>query len=298
MDFFFRTPPYPRVEFTPHLCTKMTFCCCLLCKKAVHKEHAQNVGVVYGEGTSAIVSPVGPGTVVKVFKKGEVSLREIDVLRRVSGHSHLPSLISYDIDRIVMTDAGPQCLVGWITTHHSASDRRACDGIASDVASALMHMHSLCIVHLDVKADNVVVDLKGRATLIDFNLSHIYGDMDQEYSMYRYAGSSSYVAPEISGGWRYSGYKADVWSYGILFTALCFKRLPFNHCDENRCRAFQEFMTQTTQPFDTLCNMYELFRNGKDIRDMHINVINACLYRNPFERGDMTSVVREIHSGR
>lgn len=263
-----------------------------------HKEEpesATSTDSVCGEGSSAFVYTLGPHHVVKVYKNGRVCLREVEILRHISGHDHLPTIVSCDVDRIVMTNAGACSLVEWLAVPVTQS---ACDLVAFDVASALQHMHTRNVVHLDVKADNIVIDNKNRATLVDFNLAHRYENASNEVSLHHRWGSSSYVAPEITRDYRpYSGYKSDVWSFGIVYTALCFKHLPFHHCYMDRCIFFRTFMLSVSSPYETLCAMHAVFRNRGDVTDAHTSVIDNCLQRNPRVRAHISDVIRLLPKG-
>lgn len=59
--------------------------------------------------------------------------------------------------------------------------------------SALVHIHSLGMVHRDVKAENVVLQRQS-AVLIDFGIS---ADVNDKKEMLRPVGSPGYVAPEM-----------------------------------------------------------------------------------------------------
>jgi len=255
-----------------------------------------------GEGSSSRVHverfTTGPPVVVKVYRSGHVAQHEVDVLRRLGTHPCLPSLLSVETDRIVMPFAGLQCLVEWIEMPTSRADRPACDHIATDVAAALAHMHDRRIAHLDVKADNIIVNSDGRATLVDFDLSHVYVEDECEHSLLYRRGSPAYVCPEMVFGCpNVSGYCADTWSFGVVFVALCFKCLPFHSatppCDFFR-RYAQDVSANRIAPCVALRRLNKHFDMRGDLVGVHDRVLDACLRWNPHHRGTMRDIAATL----
>lgn len=92
--------------------------------------------------------------------------------------------------------------------------------MTSDLASALTYLHSLNIVHRDVKPENLFVvnlpDGMRSLKLGDFGLAE-----ETHEPLYTVCGTPTYVAPEILLETGY-GLKVDVWAMGvILFILLC-----------------------------------------------------------------------------
>ncbi|CAL8284505.1 unnamed protein product [Merluccius merluccius] len=80
---------------------------------------------------------------------------------------------------------------------------------------ALEHLHHRRVLHLDVKADNVLLSADGRDTfLCDFGLSERCDQNGHSTRIYRgpaFPGTETHMAPEVAGGDRRCT-KADVWS--------------------------------------------------------------------------------------
>jgi serine/threonine protein kinase len=85
------------------------------------------------------------------------------------------------------------------------------------VFSALAHIHSLGIVHRDVKPENLFVKSDGCVLLGDFGLAGRVSARDGLLD--RVCGTMTYRAPEIIAGARY-GPAVDVWSAGITVYTL------------------------------------------------------------------------------
>jgi len=95
--------------------------------------------------------------------------------------------------------------------------------IAVDTARGLAFLHEECrecIVHFDVKPENILLDEKFRAKLSDFGLSKLIDRSDQHSRILtRMRGTPGYLAPE----WLMEtgvGSKSDVYSLGIVLLEL------------------------------------------------------------------------------
>ena len=73
-----------------------------------------------------------------------------------------------------------------------------------------------------MKSDNVMINQKGHASLIDFGSAQI---MEGEYWNHPFHGTPVYAAPERLNGHVYDQ-KADVYSLGVLASRLITGRIP------------------------------------------------------------------------
>ncbi|PYH71125.1 serine/threonine-protein kinase [Aspergillus vadensis CBS 113365] len=103
--------------------------------------------------------------------------------------------------------------------------------IFCQIIAGLGYCHRFNICHRDLKPENILLDAQGNVKLADFGMaalqpSHRWLDTS--------CGSPHYAAPEIVGGKRYLGDKADIWSCGIILYALLTGFLPFDGDDTHR----------------------------------------------------------------
>jgi tRNA A-37 threonylcarbamoyl transferase component Bud32 len=98
--------------------------------------------------------------------------------------------------------------------------------IALEIASALVHAHSLGIIHRDVKPDNVMVRKDGILKLMDFGVAQIM-DLERMTVTGQLLGSPAYMAPEILEG-KPLDVRTDVFSVGIMLYQLATGALPFS----------------------------------------------------------------------
>lgn len=92
------------------------------------------------------------------------------------------------------------------------------------IAMALNHVHSLKVIHRDVKTSNIFITSSGVIKLGDFGISRILeGTREFAHSL---VGTPYYLAPEIISEKPYS-FKADVWSLGVVLYELMVGSHPF-----------------------------------------------------------------------
>jgi eukaryotic-like serine/threonine-protein kinase len=101
--------------------------------------------------------------------------------------------------------------------------------IGADLAQAVQSLHSQDAIHLDIKPENILIDDKGKLTLIDFGLSHHdrYPDLLAE-EMRKGVGSAPYISPEQVAGIRTDS-RSDIYSIGAIIYELLTGELPFGN---------------------------------------------------------------------
>ncbi|KAL0564688.1 hypothetical protein V5O48_017355, partial [Marasmius crinis-equi] len=101
-----------------------------------------------------------------------------------------------------------------------------------NVADGLAFMHSLGIVHGDLKGSNVLINEHLEACLSDFGLSSIHhtNTMTPRIDSIISGGSLRWCSPEqLSGGGVAPHVSADVYSFGILLWEILTCRIPYDH---------------------------------------------------------------------
>lgn len=112
--------------------------------------------------------------------------------------------------------------------------------IFGELANAVGWMHSINLVHRDIKLENILLTQNPRALqpltpaalptgplvkVSDFGLSRFVDPASP--ILETRCGSEEYAAPELVMGKRYDGRKTDVWALGVVLYALLTGSLPF-----------------------------------------------------------------------
>ncbi|KAK3376789.1 hypothetical protein B0T24DRAFT_524693 [Lasiosphaeria ovina] len=119
--------------------------------------------------------------------------------------------------------------IGSCLRKHGKFEEPVVASLTRQTISGLAYLHREGILHRDLKADNILLDLDGTCKISDFGISkktdNIYGN-DKTNSM---QGSVFWMAPEVirSEGQGYSA-KVDIWSLGCVVLEMFAGRRPWS----------------------------------------------------------------------
>ncbi|KAJ5351056.1 hypothetical protein N7452_000030 [Penicillium brevicompactum] len=119
--------------------------------------------------------------------------------------------------------------VGSCLRKHGKFEESVVRSLTRQTLGGLAYLHDMGILHRDLKADNILLDLDGTCKISDFGISKktddIYGN-DSSNSM---QGSVFWMAPEViqSQGQGYSA-KVDIWSLGCVVLEMFAGRRPWS----------------------------------------------------------------------
>lgn len=119
--------------------------------------------------------------------------------------------------------------VGSCLRKHGKFEENVVSSLTRQTLAGLAYLHEEGVLHRDLKADNILLDVDGTCKISDFGISkktdNIYGN-DATNSM---QGSVFWMAPEVirSQGKGYSA-KVDIWSLGCVVLEMFAGRRPWS----------------------------------------------------------------------
>lgn len=125
--------------------------------------------------------------------------------------------------------------------------------------SAIEYLHKNCIVHRDLKIENIVIDQNDNLKLIDFGLANFY---DNSNLLQTFCGSLYFAAPELLMGMQYNGPEVDIWSLGIVLYVMLCGKVPF---DDECVKDLQMKIKEANLTFNTTIS--------NDAKDLLSNLI-------------------------
>lgn len=175
---------------------------------------------------------------IKVIPKRyeDVFVNEIEIMRKLSNHKNIISLRDAFEDKknfYVITelcDGGE--LFDRLLNVSSQYNEVSASKMFKQMLSAVQHVHSMNIAHLDLKPENFVFDSVeegSKIKLIDFGSSKFVEDKEVLYSSF--FGSFLYASPEILGAYARCSSSVlmatDMWAMGVILFSMVTGKSPF-----------------------------------------------------------------------
>lgn len=124
---------------------------------------------------------------------------------------------------VAVSEYVPIQLYSLLEKHGTLPEERV-RNIACNLISAIYYLHSLRILHRDIKPQNILLTLEGEAKLCDFGFSRKMGI--NTYVLTSVKGTPLYMAPELIDESPYD-HTADLWSLGCILFELLTGKPPF-----------------------------------------------------------------------
>ncbi|CAH8381426.1 unnamed protein product [Eruca vesicaria subsp. sativa] len=99
-------------------------------------------------------------------------------------------------------------------------------GLAYDLVTALLFLHSKGITYCDLKPSNILLDENGHIKLCDFGLARKLDDIAKSPSMGK-RGTPYYMAPELYEDGGVHSFASDLWALGCVLYECYTGRPPF-----------------------------------------------------------------------
>ena len=147
----------------------------------------------------------------------------------------------------------------------------------SQLVEGIKHIHSINVIHRDLKLGNLFLTAKMELKIGDFGLSErvLYeGDMKKSMS-----GTPNYIAPEILLSKEGHSYEVDIWAIGVIMYTMLVGKPPFQ---SKNSKATCNKIKKNQYSFPE--NIY-LSRESK-------NLISSLLRTNPKERLSLDEILK------
>jgi len=121
-----------------------------------------------------------------------------------------------------------------VVSHHNFMESHIAF-VGREILEGLAYLHSLGIIHRDLKSKNIMMSVEGHVRLIDFGLC-----VHAENSGNKIKGSPFWISPEMIQGNTLS-YKADIYAFGVVLLEMLKKNHPHS---KSRVKAMYKAATQ------------------------------------------------------
>jgi len=218
-------------------------------------------------------------------RKLQSAQREVAALQKVGVHRNCVRLCANFVDDTVFYVVMEKCDRSLLHALERLPDVKELNlrNMFSQMLQALSHIHSLGLVHRDIKPDNFLCC--GNAHVIvklcDFGLAETLKSTGDSELRGVY-GTAPFMSPEMLGTQGY-GTSTDVWSFGVIAYVLLLGSFPYQPVDRTAKAMKEAIETGLPKPSFTPAVDTDVAGN-KPITDFASDFLQFVLLRDPAER--------------
>lgn len=156
---------------------------------------------------------------------------EIDTLRTLS-HEHIVQYLGFEVDLQrhsvdILMEFVPRSLK-YVLQRFGALNEQLVKMYSLQILQGLCYLHSVGILHRDLKCANILIDNDGTCKLSDFGASLKLNNTSENPT--ELTGSPFWMAPEVIRQQPYA-YPADIWSFACVVLELLSGKPPWSSFD-------------------------------------------------------------------
>jgi serine/threonine protein kinase len=215
-------------------------------------------------------------------------LREVQIMTAIQHPNCLQLIEILDDDftnSIVLilpfADSGGLSAFSWKSDKISEEEARF---QFAQIARGIRYIHSLNIIHRDIKPDNILKFSNGQVVLADFSVS-IFLDNENEL-LEDTDGTPAFYSPEECCGDPYLGKPTDCWAFGMMLYVMIYGKLPFFDGDDEGV-FFSQFFKISQMIMHEEFEYPESIPVSSELRDL----LSHLLDKNPLTRYTMNQVL-------
>ena len=129
--------------------------------------------------------------------------------------------------------------------------------------------HKLGICHRDLKLENILLDTRFNPKINDFGLRKIITGENDNYLEEKVGTEKYYMCPEMLKKKVYNGFKADIFSLGVILMIIVINKYPFKYAKKSD----SNYELIAHKKFDKFWNMFNNQNISENFKDLYIKMV-------------------------